>query len=833
MARSPLVIRRRFSLACLLLSLCALAVGAAKVTAQESPPPAKPTDQHADSLGDPLPDAALLRLGTTRFRHPDNVAEMALSPDGGRLATLGERLILWDTSTGARRFTANIQELGVSLPAACYGMRAAVFTPDGRHLLTPGRFGEVLSWDIATGKHTTVRLSQGEETFDPDEQYSRALDISPDGKLLAVGGRRGASVCRRDGAVLYHLVNEPHETMSDQNRDRLLFGGDYTLVRFAPDGKTLAVVTNDAPNSVRIVESETGQAIRFIALKARLVRLAFSPNGERLVTTERDNAVRLYDVSTASELWTHEVQLRDPYETYTSAVEFSRDGQCVAVAATDNALRLLDGGSGEELVRMIGHFWYPWCLAFSPDGRMLYSSGWEGAIRRWDLQTGEQLPLPVGVRGTSVSAASPDGKLLAYRDDAGTIHLVDSTSGAERKQLRIGGDSYVRLTFSPDGTRLAAGGTNAGDMCVAVWELAASKPLHRWTWPKGKDPHSSIEDLAFSPCGDRLAAAVFRQSAGYLWNLTDGKQVASLKHPRIYGLSFGPDGATLVSAGWDSYIRFWSSETGSSNRTSVKVPKKHEHDESAIYTLRCAPQGNLLACVRLRGDIDVRRADTLQLLRSFESPGGLTEAVLDFSPDGLWLACVASGRIILRDPRTGDCVWSLGRHQGEVYQVGFVGDSRRLLSGGQDGVSYVWDLRPANAIEGSDPASLWTALATDNSQAAYDILWDPTAEPQRAIALLAGYLKAVRIVVDEDAAPVEPGQPAQEWKAWQIRLANGDPQLARAIVVRRAISWLAQRDMPEATDALRTLSRQQDCPDVSRLASAALKRKGDSAPPRN
>src|SRR5436190_1848561 len=42
-----------------------------------------------DSLGDPLPEHALLRLGTTRFHSPSGVNDMALSPAGDIVVTVG------------------------------------------------------------------------------------------------------------------------------------------------------------------------------------------------------------------------------------------------------------------------------------------------------------------------------------------------------------------------------------------------------------------------------------------------------------------------------------------------------------------------------------------------------------------------------------------------------------------------------------------------------------------------------------------------------------------------------------------------------------------------
>ena len=804
--------------------------GTRLVTAQPS------ADQPAtDALGDPLPAHARLRLGTQRFRPPSSVAELALAPDETTIVSMGDEVIAWDAATGKERWRAELRELGLDPPGAAYGVRALAFSRDGSRFYTPGRLNDVVIWETSTGRRQvlTVVAPDGlagapHRLADLAQGAGRSVDITPDGRKLALGRSSGLIVCDLQGKGLYAVANAvPDDLPKVDSKDRLTFSGHYTLGRFSPEGKRLAVVKSDRPEEIRLYESETGRELRTVALASRLVRLAFSPDGKQIATTERDSAVRLYDVETGNRAWSHVVPLTDPYENYTSAVSFSPDGKILAAGATDNRIYLINPSTGDDVAQLAGHAWYPWALAFSSDSKVLYSSGWDPAIRRWDLAARKQLPLPTGVRATDVVTASPDGKMLAYEDDSGAIRVVDAGNAKERHTFALPGTYYSQLIFSPDSQQLAGGGTSGDQVSVVVWDVASEKPLHRWDWPKGRDPHSTVESLCFTPDGSRLAAAVFRQSAAYVWNLTAGQQVARLAHNQIYGLSFSPDGKTLATAGWDSIIRFWEPDTGKMVREfKVADHADGKGNDLRMYTVCYAPEGGVIATAHLDGTVRIWQVDEMLLRRQFHVKGRFLYGAMSFSPDGLWLATGAmDGSVELWDPLSAKSVWNGGRHQSYVYTVGFGRDAFSLVSGGSDGVCYLWDLRPPAKQPDNDPARLWRDVAGEDGPAAYRAMSALTGMPDRAVAMLAEKLRPVKTVMDLDrVSEGESPKEIQRRRRMKTLLADKDPTFALTAVVRRAISLLAQLDTPEATELLKTLAERDPKSDVGHLATTALNR---------
>lgn len=781
-----------------------------------------------DASGDPLPAGAILRLGSVRFHPASATMDLAVSRDGKVVISVGEQLIAWDAETGKELWRAEPAESGLGFRQTGYGGSQIAFSADTSHFYTSGAKNDVLVWNTRSGARDALSIANLPKPRVPSPRNDgiTSIDVTADGKWLAVGSDGCVAICNGHGELFAVIENKFHGPLKFDNNDRLTFTGDYAYGRFSPDGKRLAVVMSGQPKQIRLCEVPNGRELKTIELAARLVRLVFSPDGKTIAATERDNAVRLYDVESGERLWSQVIKLNNPSENYTSAVAFSPDGRLIVAGATDNGIYLLSPSTGEQVGRF-GTGWYPWAFAFTADSKMLYSSGWDGEIRRWDMAARKQLELPVGQRGSGVVAASPDGRLLGHVDGSETIRLVDAKSGAERCAIKLPGTSYSHLAFSPDGQQIAGAGSSGDNVHVAVWNVTDAELVHRWNWPKGRDPHSTAECPRFSPDGSRLAVDVFRQSSAYLWDLTSGQRIAELPHKQVHGLSFSPDGSTLATAGWDSTVRFWDGRTGGLLREFSVAEAGQLAGDLRMYAVRYAPEGGMIATAHLDGAVRLWQADDMLLRTQFSVRGRFVYDAMEFSPDGLWLATGSmDGHVQLWDPLTGGNVWTRGRHQGMVYTVSFGRDSQTLATGGsEEGVCYLWDLRPGEDDSHADFNQLWEHLAGDDSFAAYRAMWAFARGGDESTLFLAGKLQPVRSLVDTNhVAKHDSAEDRQRASKLMKLLANKDPKVELEIAVRRAMSALAQSGTSSARAALQEVADRDPTGQLGGLASSALAR---------
>lgn len=175
-------------------------------------------------------------------------------------------------------------------------------------------------------------------------------------------------------------------------------------------------------------------------------RCEFSRDGKYLVSASSDYTARLWELP--------EMKLTAVFGGHTDDVEmvrFSPCGQMVATVSQDGIVRIfsLDGGL---LRSMAGHQGQTSACAWSNDGRTLVSSGDDGTIRTWDVQSGRQLKViqPENVQTDAVAMVASG--LVFAGNDAGELIRLD---GEKMERLAIHSAGVKNLAVSPDGRYVA------------------------------------------------------------------------------------------------------------------------------------------------------------------------------------------------------------------------------------------------------------------------------------------------------------------------------------------------------------------------------------------
>jgi RNA polymerase sigma factor (sigma-70 family) len=676
-----------------------------------------------DRLGDPLPEGALVRFGSTRFRHPGGIYSADLSPDGKLIATEGgdHALRLIDATTGRVRLTLRRPQL----PGGHNdGMRVLAFSPDGKSLLVAGTEGVCLL-DPTTGKETRRLADARGET--------RGVAFSPDGKQVAVA--------QGGGATFYDAA-----TGKEQRRAPPAGKWIAWWLAYAPDGRSIAL-PGATETMIRLCDPATGKDVRSFSNGPQVLCVAFAPDGKTLAAAGKDNVVRLWDVATGKQTCAIPEGQAEPGRDHLSALAFSPEGKVLAIAASDASILLWSPAAGKALGRLRGHTWMITGLAFGRDGKALFSWGYDGTVRRWDVAAAKEIRGPETDFDQSYMARSADGKLVATGGADGTIALWEAATGRRLRVLEGHRRGLFALAFSPAGRRLASAGW---ERTVRVWDVVGGREecaLACGPGPKGPKDQGRIEAVAFSPDGRLLAACDTARHVVHLWDAGPGQELRKLAQGRPVAVAFAPDGKTLATGGWDGTLVLWDFATGRKLRTI-----QPGDGATSVQAIAVSPDGRLLATGHHgQAPVYLWDAATGKLVRQIDAGHEVTWC-LEFSTDGAWLATGGlDGTASLWEVATGRRVHRLRGHQFWVLRLAFGPGGRTLATGSYDGTSLLWTLKPK--VEPLPPAGLgplWEALRADDAARAYRAAWALAEHPDRSVAFLKERLLPGRPLIDRE-----------------------------------------------------------------------------------
>lgn len=325
--------------------------------------------------------------------------------------------------------------------------------------------------------------------------------------------------------------------------------------------------------------------------------IAFSPDGKTLASAGWDWTLRLWDTRAGKPR-----KIFGEHPSSANTVAFSPDGKTIASAngglirmwdTQGASLRLWYARTGEHLAHYIDHIDQVHAVVFSPNGKLLASSGFDSRLRLWDAGTGHHIATLRG--GGYAVAFSPNGKLLAnaYGGDGiiGTIGLWDPHTGELRYVLGPHHGLLNCVAFSPDGKTLASG----QDSEIILWDIpTAQRRLSLTTQHTG-----AVYSVAFSPDGKTLASGSQDQTLR-LWDPNTGEHRATLRYPGyVTSVAFSPD-ETLLAIGSSNWVN------GQIQLLDTKTLQPREtlmgHTEG-IAALAFSPDGRTLASASWDGTI--------------------------------------------------------------------------------------------------------------------------------------------------------------------------------------------------------------------------------------
>jgi len=245
-------------------------------------------------------------------------------------------------------------------------------------------------------------------------------------------------------------------------------GSNFGSFDVSPDGGSIAAggsgLVGFGGEVAGVWDAATGEDLFTISHPLDVNDVAFSPDGEHLVTAGWDGEARIADRSGR----VIRVLRDEGYPLF--AARFSPDGRLVATAARvdegEYRLRIWDWGRG-EIVRTISAD-ASW-VDFDPSGSRIATAGRAGQPEIWDVESGTRLAVLAGNSGEINDVTfSPDGSRAATAGSDGTVRLFEADTGAQQLVLRGHRCGVQSVAFSPDGTKLVSASACDG---VRIWAL--------------------------------------------------------------------------------------------------------------------------------------------------------------------------------------------------------------------------------------------------------------------------------------------------------------------------------------------------------------------------
>jgi len=282
----------------------------------------------------------------------------------------------------------------------------------------------------------------------------------------------------------------------------------------------------------------------FHAHNSYIIDLLFTHNSHTLVSCGMDNVVKLWSLPN----WEH----LGSFEGHTKSVNslsLSPDGKTLATGSSDQTVKLWSFPGGEIHHTLQDRKKVVASVQISADGKWIAAGSYCGRAAVWSLSGQELVAIKASSNNLSSVAFSPDSRMLATSGLGDDIKLWELPSGQPIGTLNGHKTAVGSLTYVHNGSTLVSldyEGT------LIFWNMTNWQEKHRLN-----PGVPGIRSLAFS--ADETTIAISMEGIVQIWSARDLSLQAELPVSTkvINGIAFSPDGRWLAIGAADKKIRIW------------------------------------------------------------------------------------------------------------------------------------------------------------------------------------------------------------------------------------------------------------------------------------
>lgn len=517
--------------------------------------------------------------------YDNRINSVVFSPDGRYFISESlENLIrVWEITTGEElQWFESEREKGWN--GEYYkDINSAIFSPDGKHLLTVSSNDTISIWEITTGKEI--------RRFDGHSDNITTVAFSPDGRYIISGSKDKSirlypweALKRAQEVGIYPAISRiktTSELLKEHKKIQLLissatdcikegaFCGAYMLLRqvqadryYEKNKDILDLILHSGIMGMGKRRSFiSGWNVNILGEHSKIVSsVNFSSDGKFVISGGADNTIRLWDLARSMQInrfGSIEVRCFIGHNSNVNSVAFSPDGGSVLSGYADNSLILWETATAKEIMRFEGHSDTICSITFSPDGNYILSGGYDKTPILWDVATGQVLMRYAGHIDTVGSVTfSPDGSYILSGSWDNTIRLWDVMTGNEIRRFVGHNDPVRSVAYSSDNKYVisgSGGSSSSSDNSLRLWDAATGIEVKLF-----EGHELSVRSVTFSPDDSFILSGSWDRTI-ILWDAVTGKALKRFEDHSgsVNSVSFSPDGRYVISGSSDNTIRLW------------------------------------------------------------------------------------------------------------------------------------------------------------------------------------------------------------------------------------------------------------------------------------